>query len=91
MPLRSVIRTESGKGYFMDKTEIDWRSLWSSEDWWANWIGFTIFILAYLGVLYRAPRPELWTGNPLFSLTGETPNLLFVSSLCSLFTRLFNA
>jgi len=63
----------------MEKQTIDWASLWRHEDWWANWIGFTLFILAYLGVLYRAPRPSLWTGNPLLSITGETA--LFVIAL----------
>lgn len=60
----------------MDKTEIDWRSLWSSEDWWANWLGFTLFILVYLGIIFEVPRPSQWIYNPILSITGETLILL---------------
>jgi len=56
----------------MDKQEINWGALWRSEDWWANWLGFSLFILVYLGIIYDAPRPSLWISNPLSSITGDT-------------------
>lgn len=56
----------------MEKIEINWKSLWTNEDWWANWLGFTLFILVYLEILSDAPRPYLWVSNPFSSLTGNT-------------------
>ena len=56
----------------MESTEINWKSLWTNEDWWANWLGFTLFILVYLEILSDAPRPSLWVSNPFSSLTGNT-------------------
>jgi uncharacterized integral membrane protein (TIGR00698 family) len=55
----------------MSKREIKWVSLWKNEDWWANWIGFTLFILATLKIIYEAPRPSSWLSNPLLSITSE--------------------
>jgi uncharacterized integral membrane protein (TIGR00698 family) len=63
----------------MDKQDIEWGSLWRSEDWWADWLGFTLFILAYLGIIYDAPKPSLWISNPLLSVTGETLTLVLAS------------
>ena len=55
----------------MDKQQINLESLWKSEDWWANWLGFTLFILVYLGIVFDAPRPSLWLNNPFSSLSVE--------------------
>jgi len=56
----------------MNKQEINWGSLWRREDWWADWLGFTLFILVYLGVIIDAPRPSLWISTPLSSMTEFT-------------------
>lgn len=65
----------------MDNQEINWGSLWRSEDWWANWLGFSLFILVYLGIIYDAPRPSLWISNPLSSITGDTLLMVLASMI----------
>lgn len=62
----------------METKEINWKSLWTNEDWWANWLGFTLFILVYLEILSDAPRPSLWVSNPFSSLTGNTIMMVLV-------------
>lgn len=61
----------------MDELQINWASLWKSEDWWANWLGFTLFILVYLEILSDVPRPSIWVNNPFSSLTGNTIMMVF--------------
>ncbi|AFA39016.1 hypothetical protein Pogu_0989 [Pyrobaculum oguniense TE7] len=39
--------------------KIDWSSLWKKEDWWALWLGFFVFLLAWfllLGLLHERNR-----------------------------------
>ncbi|MBD3204711.1 putative sulfate exporter family transporter [Candidatus Bathyarchaeota archaeon] len=55
----------------MAKREIEWSSLWKNEDWWANWLGFILFALAYLGIIFEAPRPSRWLFNPMISMNSE--------------------
>lgn len=61
----------------MDKQEIKWRALWKSEDWWANWFGFSLFILVYLGIMGEAPKPLPWSYNPLISTSVDTLVIAF--------------
>ena len=65
----------------MDKQEINWDSLWRSEDWWANWLGFTLFILVYVGIIYNVPRPSLWITNPLSSITTDSLTLVLATMI----------
>ena len=65
----------------MDKQKINWGSLWRSEDWWANWLGFTLFILVYLGIIYDVPRPTLWITNPLSSITTDSLMLVLATMI----------
>jgi len=65
----------------MDKQKINWGSLWRSEDWWANWLGFTLFILVYLGIIYDVPRPSLWISNPLSSITTDSLTLVLATMI----------
>lgn len=39
----------------------DWSSLWTSEDWWACWIGWFILILAVIGIAPHTPKIGTWT------------------------------
>ena len=66
---------------FLDKQEINFSSLWKSEDWWANWLGFTLFILVYLGIIYDAPRPSFWISNPLSSMNVDNLTLLLATMI----------
>ena len=61
----------------MDKQEINWVALWKSEDWWANWFGFSLFILVNLGIMLEAPRPLPWNYNPLTSTSLDTIVIAF--------------
>ena len=46
----------------MEQTKgVDFSSLWTAEDWWACWIGFTILALAIFGVLPHTPKIGKWT------------------------------
>jgi uncharacterized integral membrane protein (TIGR00698 family) len=65
----------------MDKQEINWDSLWRSEDWWANWLGFTLFILVYVEIIYNVPRPSLWINNPLSSITTDSLTLVLATMI----------
>lgn len=56
---------------YLTKREIEWGSLWKNEDWWANWLGFILFALAYLGIIFEAPRPSRWAFNPLISMNSD--------------------
>lgn len=60
----------------MDKQQINWEFLWKREDWWANWLGFILFFLVYLGIVFDAPRPSLWVNNPFSSLASNTIMIL---------------
>lgn len=66
----------------MGKQQINWLSLWKSDDWWANWLGFTLFILVYLGIVFDAPRPSLWVNNLFSSLSGNTIMIVLALMLC---------
>ncbi|MBD3170917.1 putative sulfate exporter family transporter [Candidatus Bathyarchaeota archaeon] len=63
----------------MKKQGIDWSSLWKNEDWWANWLGITLFVLTYTGIIFKTPRPSPWVINPQSSITAD--NMLIVLSL----------
>jgi hypothetical protein len=55
-------------------------SLWKSEDWWAVWIGFIIFIGSITKLIPEIPKIGKWTGNPLkaFFIIKATPLRLFL-------------
>ena len=44
-------------------------SLWTSEDWWAVWLGLALF--AVTPVVASIPKPGEWAGNPLDSLPPD--------------------
>ena len=47
------------------------RSLMTSEDWWACWFGILLFAVSSLGIISVAPRPGIWSLNPLDALSLE--------------------
>ena len=83
LPSRSINKTTkpAEKVCSIDKNEINWGALWKSEDWWANWFGFSLFILVYLGIIFEAPRPLPWNFNPLISTSLDTIVLAFAVML----------
>jgi uncharacterized integral membrane protein (TIGR00698 family) len=42
--------------------------LFTLEDWWANWLGVFLILIAATGLVARIPRPDRWSANPLASL-----------------------
>lgn len=78
---------------YLAETTSPWSSLWRSEDWWANWIGVTLLILVIYGVIAGAPRPVIWTINPLSSISSGYPTQLLtlfivLSIIFAVFTKL---
>jgi len=39
-------------------------ALTKSEDWWACWLGFSLFTISLLGIINTVPRPTIWFTNP---------------------------
>ena len=57
---------DSGSSYADKSTSIKWSSLYKKEDWWAVWIGLTIFALSlpsYFGLftLGWVPAAKTWS------------------------------
>lgn len=44
------------------------KSLINSEDWWACWLGFSLFLIGFLGIINVVPTPKIWLVNPLEAL-----------------------
>ena len=59
-----------------EKKGIDFSSLWKAEDWWANWVGFTILLLAIWGVLPHAPKIAKWTELSAIFPKGTSSTLM---------------
>ncbi|UCG45651.1 MAG: putative sulfate exporter family transporter [Candidatus Bathyarchaeota archaeon] len=43
-----------------------------SEDWWACWLGFSLFLICLLGFIDVAPKFGIWYANPLEALPTYT-------------------
>ena len=41
------------------------RELWTTEDWWAVWLGFIIIGANLAGLLPKIPKVGKWTDHPL--------------------------
>jgi uncharacterized integral membrane protein (TIGR00698 family) len=39
-------------------------ALIKSEDWWACWLGISLFTISLLGIINTVPRPTIWLTNP---------------------------
>ena len=63
------------------------RSLITSEDWWACWFGIILFAVSSLGIISVAPRPRIWSLNPLEALSLEIIQscLFFIAILTIIF------
>ena len=36
---------EKGSSVVVDQAKWQWAELWTKEDWWAIWLGFTILVI----------------------------------------------
>ena len=66
-PSDSLDSHESSSSYAEKSTSIKWSSLYKKEDWWAVWIGLTIFALSLPSVLWFA---HTWLGSCSKDLDG---------------------
>jgi len=53
----------------MSKTKSRLSELWTSEDWWAVWLGAVIFILTPW--IHAIPKVKTWETNPLEAISAE--------------------
>ncbi len=74
-----------------EQTRINrWKELFTSEDWWAVWIGIILIFGASLGWIGKVPKIGKWTDTPLTVFqSGDTwiwlPLLFLVAGLGILF------
>ena len=66
-----------------------WKELYTSEDWWAVWIGIILIIVAAIDLVRVAPKIGKWSADPLtvfqVSSGGDVTEWLFVPLLLLLF------
>lgn len=63
-------------------------ALIKSEDWWACWLGISLFTISFLGIISTVPKPTLWFRNPLDSLSTDV--LLSYLILMAILSILFS-
>jgi len=63
-------------------------SLTKAEDWWACWLGISLFVIGLSGIITTVPKPTLWDMNPLdaFSVDGFVSYLLLIVIAVILFS-----
>ena len=63
-------------------------SLTKTEDWWACWLGISLFVIGLSGIITTVPKPTLWDMNPLdaFSVDGFVSYLLLMVIAVILFS-----
>ncbi len=59
-------------------SRIDLKSLIKSEDWWACWLGFSLFALAFFNKNMLVPKPKTWYYNPFVSLSMDIISSYFL-------------
>jgi uncharacterized membrane protein YadS len=73
----------------MNTRAAAWRGLFTTEDWWAVWLGFAVIAAVFSGAVAQVPEPPAWSGTDIFAgwsweLLGALG--LLGAGLCALFT-----
>jgi hypothetical protein len=63
-------------------------ALIKTEDWWACWLGISLFVIGLSGIITTVPKPSLWDMNPFdsFSVDGFISYLLLMVIAVILFS-----
>lgn len=63
-------------------------ALVKTEDWWACWLGISLFVIGLSGIITTVPKPSLWDMNPFdsFSVDGFVSYLLLMVIAVILFS-----
>ena len=67
-----------------------WQALYTTEDWWAVWLGFTVLGLVFFGFVTTIPSMPKWSGAEFLSVHNGSL-LLSLVGLCAGLLVLFTA